>query len=417
MASKRVKALIAALVISPALLPFTSFAAGSTTPAFLVDVNNPASFTFSGSTVNSSITESANNVAGTATGLTLDSSAPTRSLVFGSNKYLSFSNSVKPDITNGVSIQIVAYLTSSSYDSSWPRVLDMGPTNGWGGGYDNFSIQLSDSGQFQIYMSRSGTSGGYFCGTTSSAVSANAFAMYSFRLGPGGVCNISVNGVTAASTNSEATQTYASKVPNIASTLNFRIGTMNTNVQSTLPSGKIRTVILSSGTSSTNAVTFMENGGTGYMASQLGSSSAALNSNTYTRSGYAFTGWNTKSDGTGTSYSEGATYNFGSASSMLFAQWAIAPPSLSLPQIATTNYRSTVAVDMTINSAGTYTFFENGKRIPRCISLSGTPPTVRCNWKPAKIGGINITASGKVSSTTYYSNSVRVNVVKRSGTR
>ena len=417
MARKRVIALIAELVISPALLPIASFAAGSTSPAFVIDVTNPTSFSFTGSAVNSSITESANNVSGTATSLTFENSTVTNSLIFGTGKYLSFTNSVKPDITNGISIQMVAYLTSASYNSSWPRVIDLGPTSGWGSGYDNFSLQLSDTGQFQIFMSKSGTTGGYFCGTTSNAVSANAFAMYSFLIGPGGVCTIAVNGVTAASTNTEATVTYASRVPNVSSNLNFRIGSMNTNVQSTLPSGKIRTVILSSGTASTNAVTFMENGGTGYMASQLGSTSASLNANTYTRTGYAFTGWNTKSDGTGTPYAAGATYNFGTGSSMLFAQWAIAPPTLSLPQISTTNYRSTVAIDMTINSAGAYTFFENGKRIPRCISLAGTPPTVRCNWKPSKIGGLNITASGKVNSTTYNSNNIRVNVTKRSTTR
>ena len=406
-----------ALITLPSILPFTSFAAGSTVPVFLIDANNPSSFTFTGTTVNSSVTESANSISGTASGLTYDSSTPTKSLVFGTGRYITFTNNVKPDITNGVSIQMVAYFTSSSYNGTWPRLIDLGPTSGWGSGNDYFSVQLSDSGQLQVYMSRSGTTGGYFCGTSASAVVPNAFAMYSIQVGPGGVCTMAVNGTTAASTNTEATTSYAGKVPNISSTLNFRIGSMNTAVQSTLPDGKIRTVIMSSGTTSTNAVTFIENGGTGFMASQLGTSSAALSANQFTRAGFSFTGWNTKADGTGTPYANGASYNFAAASVMLYAQWSVVPPTLTIPTISTTTYRTLTPVTMTINTAGRYTFYESGKRIARCTSIVGTPPTVSCNWLPSKIGSLTLSALGKISSIDYPSNQIKVNVTKRSSTR
>lgn len=46
----------------------------------------------------------------------------------------------------------------------------------------------------------------------------------------------------------------------------------------------------------------------------------ATNSGGLTRIGYRFTGWNTAADGTGTSYSEGATYS-NDASVTLYAQW------------------------------------------------------------------------------------------------
>jgi hypothetical protein len=399
------------------MLPTVSHSSGSTIPVFVVDVNNPASFTFSGSSVNSSVTESANSISGTATSLTYENSTVTNSLVFGSGRYLTFSNNVKPNIANGASIQIVANLTASSYNSSWPRVLEFGSTSYWGSGYDNFSIQLSDSGQIQIYMSRSGTSGVYTCGSTNNAVIANAFASYSIQVGPSGVCRIAVDGNSLATTNSEASTTFAGKVPNTATTMNFRVGSMAYNAQSILPNGKIRSVIFSSGTTTTNSVTFMENAGTGYMASQLSSVNQSLNLNTYTRSGYTFTGWNTKSDGTGTAYANGDTFSFSTKSSILFAQWSVVPPSLSLSLISNATYRTNYPIALTINSAGRYTFFSSGKKIAGCVNRVGTPPTVTCNWKPSRRGTNLIRATGSINGTSYSSNSPTVLVVSRSTQR
>lgn len=403
---------------APTLISFeTVHAAGSTIPVFVVDANNPSSFTFTGNSVNSSVTESANGISGTAISLTRETSTLTNSLIFGTGRYLNFANNVKPNLTNGASVQIIAHLTSASYGPSWPRVLDFGSTTGWGSGNDNFSIQLSDSGQIQIYMSRSGTTGVYVCTTTGNAVVANTFASYSIQVGPSGVCRIAVDGSAVASSNNEASVTFAGQVPNTATTMNFRVGSMSHNVQSTLPSGKIRAVIFSSGTSSTNSVTFMENGGSGYMASQLGSTVTQLNTNTLTRAGHSFSGWNTKSDGSGTTYSDGATFNFATASSMLFAQWVITPPTVALGVINTVTFRSANTLTATINSGGTYTFFDSGKRIPGCISKTGTPSTVTCTWRPSRSGSVQIHVIGRVSGTSYRSNLIQVNVNRRTVAR
>jgi|GEM_PF-2162712 len=67
-------------------------------------------------------------------------------------------------------------------------------------------------------------------------------------------------------------------------------------------------------------VTFDANGGTGTMASQTASTPTALNTNTFTRSGFTFNGWNTVANGSGTAYANGASYLF-SASATLYAQW------------------------------------------------------------------------------------------------
>lgn len=75
-------------------------------------------------------------------------------------------------------------------------------------------------------------------------------------------------------------------------------------------------------------VTFNANGGTGSMSTQNASSPTNLSSNTFTRTGYAFTGWNTASNGSGISYTNNQSYDF-SADLTLFAQWSATNNTLS----------------------------------------------------------------------------------------
>ena len=72
-----------------------------------------------------------------------------------------------------------------------------------------------------------------------------------------------------------------------------------------------------------HTVTFNANSGTGSMANQVTNLPAALTANTFTRTGYTFSGWNTAADGSGTAYTDGATYNF-SADVTLYARWTAA---------------------------------------------------------------------------------------------
>ena len=78
----------------------------------------------------------------------------------------------------------------------------------------------------------------------------------------------------------------------------------------------------------TLTINFNGNGSTGgSTASQqiAAGSTASLNANGFTRNGYAFTGWNTAADGSGTSYTDGADYAVtpatGDISVTLYAQW------------------------------------------------------------------------------------------------
>ena len=69
-------------------------------------------------------------------------------------------------------------------------------------------------------------------------------------------------------------------------------------------------------------ITFKANGGTGNDHTQTVhyNTSTALTANTFTRTGYTFAGWNTKTDGTGTSYSDKQKVTL-TANTTLYAKW------------------------------------------------------------------------------------------------
>ena len=78
--------------------------------------------------------------------------------------------------------------------------------------------------------------------------------------------------------------------------------------------------------SNTYKVSFIANGGTGGMEDLTitNGESKELSNNTFTREGYKFSGWNTRADGKGTYYSDGATVNFTPDASgivTLYAMW------------------------------------------------------------------------------------------------
>lgn len=134
--------------------------------------------------------------------------------------------------------------------------------------------------------------------------------------------SVAVNGVTASSTTIFSNATV--DVPKIDSTkdvaISFEVewGVTWTGVSKAKHSA--------SGTLSISAktytVSYNANNGTGAPVSQTktGGKDLTLSSTKPTRTGYTFKNWNTKSDGTGTSYSSGGTYKT-NASATLYAQW------------------------------------------------------------------------------------------------
>ncbi|HEY4152444.1 MAG TPA: InlB B-repeat-containing protein, partial [Pseudolysinimonas sp.] len=73
-----------------------------------------------------------------------------------------------------------------------------------------------------------------------------------------------------------------------------------------------------------HTVTFNNNGGTGTMANEVTNAATALTTNSFTRVGYTFSGWNTAANGSGTAYANGASYPF-TADATMYAQWTALP--------------------------------------------------------------------------------------------
>ncbi len=108
-------------------------------------------------------------------------------------------------------------------------------------------------------------------------------------------------------------------------------------------------------------VTFNGNGSTGgSSAIETANMPTALTPNGFSRTGYAFSGWNTQASGGGTAYGDGATYPF-TAAVTLYAQWTRA--LVILIQASPTS--ATIAVGdgysgqgVVTNASGTVTYTE-----------------------------------------------------------
>jgi uncharacterized repeat protein (TIGR02543 family) len=131
------------------------------------------------------------------------------------------------------------------------------------------------------------------------------------------------------------------------------------------------------------------------MAPQSSTTNTALRSNTFTRSGYTFQGWNTQADGLGTPYAAGAVFPFSTVSdTTLYAVWLanLAAPAFTL---------STASVSATSGSAITsYTISSTGGAIASySISPAISNGTLSFNTSTGLLSGTPNTAASAVTYT------------------
>jgi len=131
------------------------------------------------------------------------------------------------------------------------------------------------------------------------------------------------------------------------------------------------------------------------MAPQSSTTNTALRSNTFTRSGYTFQGWNTQADGLGTPYAAGAVFPFSTVSdTTLYAAWLanLAAPAFTL---------STASVSATSGSAITsYTISSTGGAIASySISPGISNGTLSFNTSTGLLSGTPNTAASAVTYT------------------
>lgn len=119
------------------------------------------------------------------------------------------------------------------------------------------------------------------------------------------------------SSTEQRTASYTSEVTCAGKTIKLESGTVrNTPISNTIGAGE-------------SAIEYVGNSATGgkylYGTAKPGTVTTTATATQFTRTGYTFTGWNTKADGTGTAYQAGAaiTYPTEGTTLTLYAQWKV----------------------------------------------------------------------------------------------
>ena len=143
------------------------------------------------------------------------------------------------------------------------------------------------------------------------------------------------------------------------------------------------------------AAIFMANGGSGTMRTETGTSTANLTANSFAKGGAVFAGWNTKADGSGTPYADGAPYSFASHL-VLYAQWL----NLSVPgdpTIGSAQHASATDASVTFTAPGS-----NGNSVIDAYECESTPSTTTVTLNQAGSG--TCLFSGLTTGTSYQFN-------------
>lgn len=331
----------AVAVLTGALEPVAdqAGAVGEPTPLFSLDATNLASYPGSGTAWNDL---SGNGRHGTIHGA-VTYNATTHAMQFpgGTNgtAWVSLAGGFT-DFSQGLTLQFEGEFGATR--AVWERVFDFAAAVGttddalWVGHYDNtneLALEIWDGGSSDGYCA---TSTG---GTALGPIGQRQFAKWVLTLGDDNgtnKCRIYKNGVEVP------TEIHAPGTPNgpnangspyplppVTPRPSAFVGRSNWVADNDLE-GSIRSIRVYAealtpsevADTSTATVTFSANGGTGSMSAQSSTTSAALTSNAFSRARYAFTGWNTAADGTGTHYANSAQYPF-TSNTTLYAQWTL----------------------------------------------------------------------------------------------
>ncbi len=132
----------------------------------------------------------------------------------------------------------------------------------------------------------------------------------------------------------------------------------------------------------TVTVTFDANGGTGAMSPETENVNvvAALSTNSFTRTGYTFSGWNTAPDGSSRSFTDAQLVQF-VTNATLYAQWVAAPVTGPFVGHVSSNWSGYVLPTTTSNtlSSGEWT-------VPR-LNCAATPNGNSATW--VGMGGVS----------------------------
>ena len=213
-------------------------------------------------------------------------------------------------VTGSATDRSMGFLTTGTYTS--PRSIIYAFTNNTGSTVTSLNIswnyEKSRSGSRQFDWT-------FFHGNTSTASTANTSGDLSY--------SADANNTVISNPPAQTSKSFTISGLSIANGTTYYIRWTYTGLAGSTNSQGLSiddfSITLVAVTSHT--VTFNKNDGTGTTTTQTSSSSANLTSNSFTRTGYTYTGWYTTANGSGgTAYADGASYSF-AADVILYAQW------------------------------------------------------------------------------------------------
>lgn len=303
---------------------------------------------------------SGNGNNGTLTNVTFDNSEKAFVFAGGTNgtSYVDLAGNYN-DFSDGITVEFEAKFDAST--AAWARIfdfaaaLDNDPDIGAAGVADAFWVgQMNSSGELAVEVFVGGVRKGYcYTATGGTAIDASAYAKWTLTIDDSAVCRWFKNGTqvptrltligtsfNTSPTGADADGSQLQALPAVTTRESAFVGRSNFVADRDLI-GRVRYLRiydrdLNASEVSNNAtpapvytVTFDANMGSGTMPVQASSSPITLRSNTFSRTGYAFSGWATNADGSGTTYADSAIFPF-AADTTLFAQWSV-PASPTAP--------------------------------------------------------------------------------------
>ena len=308
-------------------------------------------------------------------------------------------------VPTGLAVSNAGVVTWTSPSGATSSQISMAASSGFETattGVDYNSAITESTGSRTVYV-RSVCSTTYYTSANSDNAS-KAVTVYSVTLAKGtGISAVSgagnyINGATAAiSATVSSGYTWKNWTGTSTLTSNSNNVTVNGNKSYTANT-----------TPNTYTIVFNANNGVGTMSNQSMTygTAANLSTNLFSRSGYSFNGWNTKADGTGTSYTDGQSVNnlttTANGTVNLFAKWSLRTYTLSYtlnngtvsPANPTSYNVTTSTITLTNPTRGGYTF------------AGWTEQTASLNWNP---GFVN--TSGVIGPHASYPNSYYTDMI------
>jgi len=247
------------------------------------------------------------------------------------------------------------------------------PTRIPAGNYTGGDFSSVPSGSIEYIDITTATLPGATAGTAFTATLAATFgaaeAVDDWRVTPALPTGISLNattGVLSGTAGAASTGTYAFTATQYGSPERISARS-NVSLSLTVTAAPV----------SDQTVTFDVNGGTGTMVNQVTNVATALTTNTFTRAGFTFAGWNTLANNTGTAYANNASYPF-TTSETLYAQWVTTPTPDPAPApgpnsgAGTSTSPAVVAPNLSVVTPGEFTWSTNVDSFARVATNSGS---------------------------------------------